>query len=155
MHNSHGQGAQETVGALCARPRNVRKDPQKKSLLLEEKVARRSRDGCGEKHYGFAPVFSITNLLLHTTSVKNHRFLTASPQGEAFGMCKNEGTSKNVGALSEHPRADVGIGPYEPLGMSLLRCPQKRTPREGCPYGQGACAFVNVGALSERPRNVR
>ena len=47
---------------------------------------------------------------------------------------KDEGAFVNVGALTERPRADVGIGPYEPLGISLLSRPRK---------------------LCERPRNVR
>ena len=36
-----------------------------------------------------------------------------------------QSTQETVGALPERPRADVGIGPYEPLGMSLLSRPKK------------------------------
>ena len=34
-----------------------------------------------------------------------------------------QSTQETVGAVIDRPRADVGIGPYEPLGMSLLSRP--------------------------------
>ena len=73
-------GGAEVEGAVFVL---LRSDPS--SVSCDDTFPRGEGFGAGRIRRGVVRVWEI---VLHTSSVKNQRFLTASPQGEAKGRCR-------------------------------------------------------------------